>query len=162
MAHRDPQNVDIVKIMLVKDVSNAYRAKQVSSQKTAASVVKEFLAGEDREVFIAINLDHSNRINNINIVSVGCVSQTIVHPREVFKAAILSNASNIVIAHNHPSGNSDASEEDIGITRRLFDCGELLGIKILDHIIIGDDEYTSLRLERSRVIRERRKFKDDF
>jgi DNA repair protein RadC len=161
MAHRDLKNIEIVKVRLVKDISNAYRIKQINKQETAASVAKEFLANEDREVFIAINLDGSMRINSINIVSVGCLDHTVVHPREVFKTTILSNASDVIIAHNHPSGNPDPSEHDIEITRRLFECGKLLDIKVLDHIIIGDDEYTSVRLEGSDIIWERKKFKDE-
>lgn len=152
------KNIEIVKVMLVKDIGNAYRVKEIKKQETAASVVKEFLAGEDREVFITINLDNSDRINSINIVSIGSLNAAIIHPREVFKASILSNANAIILAHNHPSGNPDPSKEDIEITQRLFECGKLLGIKILDHIIIGDEEYVSLSLVGKEIYRDRKKF----
>ena len=138
------KNVDIVRVMLVKDVDSSYRMKPIKGPNDVTSVVKKFLADEDREIFIAINLDHSLKINNIHVISVGSLTQTTVHPREVFKAAILSNASHIVLAHNHPSGNPDPSDEDRLITSRLIESGRLLGIEVVDHIIVGDGKYSCL------------------
>jgi len=93
---------------------------------------------ETKEHFITLHLDGKNRIICIDRVSVGSLNQSIVHPREVFKSAVYSSAAAIILVHNHPSLDPAPSREDVEITRRLKECGELLGIKLLDHIIIGD------------------------
>ena len=84
-----------------------------------------------------IRLDGKNRINCVDEVSVGSLNQSIVHPRELFKTALLSSAAAIILVHNHPSGDSTPSREDIEITRRIKEAGEILGVKLLDHIVIG-------------------------
>jgi DNA repair protein RadC len=99
----------------------------------------KFLQQETKEYFISIHLDGKNRILCIDIVSVGSLNQSIVSPRETFKTALLSSAAAIILIHNHPSGDPVSSSEDISITRRLKEAGDLLGIRILDHIIIGDN-----------------------
>jgi DNA repair protein RadC len=136
-------DIDIVKVILVKDTGSPYRKNQTKNPESAAIVAKEFLAGEDREVFIVMNLDPSRKINSIHVVAIGSANATIVHPREVFKTAILSNASDIILAHNHPSGALLPSDEDCQITRMLVEAGNILGIKVLDHIIVGDDGHLS-------------------
>ena len=88
-------------------------------------------------------LDGKNRIVSCNTVSVGSINQSIVHPREVFKSAILANSTAVLLAHNHPTGDPVPSPEDIQITRRLKEAGDVLGIKVLDHIIVGEDCYLS-------------------
>lgn len=102
-----------------------------------------FLMRETKEVFLALHLDGKNRIVCMDVVSIGSLNQSIVHPREVFKTALLSSAAAIILLHNHPSGDPSPSSEDISITRRLREAGEIMGIKILDHIVIGDGEYVS-------------------
>lgn len=138
------KSIDIVKVMLIKDANSPFRIKGLKRPDDAASVARKFLANEDREMFIVINLDSSKKINSIHVVAVGTVNAAIIHPREVFKAAILSNASDIILAHNHPSGNPEPSGEDTQITSMLIESGRLLGIKVLDHIIVGDGKYSSL------------------
>jgi DNA repair protein RadC len=98
-----------------------------------------FLRQETKEYFFALHLDGKNRICCIDEVSVGSLNQSIVHPREVFKTALLSSAVAIILLHNHPTGDPTPSREDIEITRRLRETGEIIGIRILDHIIIGDN-----------------------
>lgn len=98
----------------------------------------KFLRNETKEYFFALHLDGKNRIICIDMVSVGSLNQSIVHPREVFKSALLSSSAGIIILHNHPSGEPTPSREDIEITKRLKESGELLGIRVLDHIIIGE------------------------
>jgi len=93
---------------------------------------------ETKEHFITLHLDGKNRVVCLDRVSVGSLNQSIVHPREVFKSACMSGAAGIVMLHNHPTGDPTPSREDLDITRRLKECGELLGIRILDHIIIGE------------------------
>ncbi len=113
---------------------------------TAPSQVYEtfsFLMKETKEMFLTLHLDGKNRIICMDLVSIGSLNQSIVHPREVFKTACLSNAAAIICVHQHPSGDPTPSSEDLAITRRLKEAGELMGIKILDHIIVGDGEYLS-------------------
>lgn len=102
-----------------------------------------FLNHETKEYFITLHLDGKNRIKCMDLVSIGSLNQSIVHPREVFKTACLSNAAAIILIHQHPTGDPTPSSEDISITRRLKEAGELMGIKVLDHIIVGDGEYLS-------------------
>ena len=98
----------------------------------------KFLRHETKEHFYTLHVDGKNRIMCIDRVSTGSLNQSIVHPRETFKSALLSSAAAIILLHNHPSGETTPSREDIEITRRLKEAGELLGIKVLDHIIIGE------------------------
>ena len=102
-----------------------------------------FLMKETKEMFITLHLDGKNRIIAMDLVSIGSLNQSIVHPREVFKTALLSNAASLILIHQHPTGDPTPSSEDIAITRRLKEAGEIMGIKILDHIIVGDGEYLS-------------------
>lgn len=97
-----------------------------------------FLKNETKEYFLSLHLDGKNRVVCIDVVSIGSLNQSIVHPRETFKSALLSSAAAIILIHNHPSGDPTPSREDMEITRRLKEAGELLGIRILDHIIIGE------------------------
>lgn len=113
---------------------------------TAPSQVYEtfsFLMQETKEMFICLHLDGRNRIICCDLVSIGSLNQSIVHPREVFKTAFLSNAAALILIHQHPTGDPSPSSEDIAITRRLKEAGEICGLKVLDHIIIGDGEYLS-------------------
>jgi len=97
-----------------------------------------FLRNESKEIVMALHLDGKNRIICIDQVSVGSLNQSIIHPRDLFKTALLSSAAAIILIHNHPSGDPTCSREDREITRRLKEAGDLLGIRVLDHIIIGD------------------------
>ena len=105
------------------------------------------MGGYSQEAFLVITLSTKNRIINKNIISIGLLDSTSVHPREVFKCAIRDNAKSIILAHNHPSGDPSPSNPDIKLTKRLIDCGQLLDIPVLDHLIIGRDKYISLREE---------------
>ena len=101
-----------------------------------------------QEHFIVINLNNKNVVLSTTVVSIGTVSETIVHPREIFRKAILDGASSIIIAHNHPSGVLTPSREDSDVTSRVVECGKLLGIKVLDHVIISKKSFLSMREER--------------
>ena len=139
------KRVNIVSIKLVKESSFLYQTRTISSPKDAYEMIKEQLEGLDREQFIIACLNTKNEPTNITVVSVGSLNKAIVHPREVFKTAILSNAASIMAFHNHPSGETTPSQQDIQLTKRLYEAGELLGIKLLDHLIIGDGTFTSLK-----------------
>lgn len=104
----------------------------------------KFLKKEHLKVLL---LDTKNQVIDIETVSIGSLNSSIVHPREVFNIAIRKLAASIVVVHNHPSGDTKPSKEDISITKRLIDSGEILGIKLLDHIIIGMNKYCSLKEE---------------
>ncbi len=94
--------------------------------------------GNDQERFVVACLDTKNRVQSVVLVTVGTLDASLVHPREVFKPAIIEGASSVILSHNHPSGNTTPSREDIQVTDRLTKAGELLGITVLDHIIYGD------------------------
>jgi len=98
---------------------------------------------ETKEHFLSLHLDGKNRIVCLDRVSVGSLNQSIVHVREVMKSVLLSSAAAILLVHNHPSGDPSPSGEDINVTKRLKEAGELIGIRVLDHIIIGDGQYVS-------------------
>ena len=139
------KRINIVSIKMVKESSFHYLARQILSPNGAYQMIKEQLEGLDREQFIIACLNTKNEPTNITLVSVGSLNKAIVHPREVFKTAILSNAASIMAFHNHPSGDATPSDQDIQLTHRLVEAGELLGIKLLDHLIIGDSSFTSLK-----------------
>ena len=139
------KRINIVSIKMVKESSFLYQTRQILSPNDAYEMIKEQLEGLDREQFIIACLNTKNEPTNITVVSVGSLNKANVHPREVFKTAILSNAESIVAFHNHPSGDTTASQQDIQLTHRLVEAGELLGIKLLDHLIIGDGTFTSLK-----------------
>ena len=139
------KRINIVSIKMVKESSFLYQTRQILSPNDAYEMIKEQLEGLDREQFIIACLNTKNEPTNISVVSVGTLNKAIVHPREVFKTAILSNAASIMAFHNHPSGEITPSQQDIQLTNRLYEAGELLGIKLLDHLIIGDGIFTSLK-----------------
>jgi DNA repair protein RadC len=101
-----------------------------------------FLQQETKEYFMALHLDGKNRVVCIDMVSTGSLNQSIVHPRELFKTALLSSAAAVILLHNHPTGDPSPSAEDLAITRKLREAGDMLGIKVLDHIIIGETYYS--------------------
>lgn len=115
-----------------------------SPEDAAQAIIKE-IGDEDREIFFVICLNTKNNVVAIHRSSVGSLNSAIVHPREVFKAAILNNAASIIISHNHPAQSTNPSKEDIETTKRLVEAGELLGIEVLDHLIIGGTKYISLK-----------------
>lgn len=101
--------------------------------------------GLDRERFLALYLDSRHRVQAVETVSIGSLNASLVHPREVFKPAIALSAAAVIVAHNHPSGNASPSGDDLDLTARLDRCGDLLGVALLDHLVVGDTEVTSIR-----------------
>ena len=119
---------------------------KIRSPRDAVDLLCNHLDGADREHFVVVLLDTKGHIIGVSTVSVGDLSSAIVHPREVFKPAILSNAASIILAHNHPSGDPTPSSDDTAVTRRLHEAGELLGIEVLDHVVIGElGRYVSFK-----------------
>lgn len=109
-----------------------------------AQFVRSILTDNSREHFVALYLDGANQAVSYSIISIGTANLSVVHPREVFQRAILAGAVSIVVAHNHPSGILTPSQEDIKVTQRLKDAGEILAIKVLDHLIINDIAHRSI------------------
>ena len=118
----------------------------VSQAEDVARLCGPQLRGSDREHFWALALNTKNQLLRIFEVSVGSLNASIVHPRELFKEAVRLSAASLVVVHNHPSGDPTPSGADIQLTRRLVKAGDVLGIEVLDHVIVGDpDEFASLR-----------------
>lgn len=145
----DVVSVKMIKLELVKEGAIHYLSEEgkrkMSSPKDAYDLVKEIFKGYDREVAMLVCLNIKNEPLNISTISVGSINSSIIHPREVLKTAILSNAYSMIIYHNHPSGDISPSKEDIDITKRLKEASEIIGIKIVDHIILGDQSYLSFK-----------------
>lgn len=118
---------------------------KVTSPDILADILMDEMRYLNKENFRIAILDTKNQILGIENISVGTLNASIVHPRDVFKAAIKRNANSLILIHNHPSGDVTPSKEDISITHRLIECGDLMGIRILDHIIIGDGRYYSFK-----------------
>jgi DNA repair protein RadC len=129
----------VVRIQMVRERELLYDGNRFTAPAQAAEAFCTLLGEPDREYFVALLLDGKNRISAIYQVSQGSLNQSIVHPRETFKAAILSNSAAVLLAHNHPTGDLTPSSEDLAITRRLREAGDLLGIKVLDHIIVNTE-----------------------
>jgi DNA repair protein RadC len=106
------------------------------------------IRGANREHFVGIYLNTRNQVLRREVISIGSLNASIVHPREVFTPAIAVSAASLVLAHNHPSGDPTPSEEDLAITHRLVDAGRLLGIEVLDHVIVCRDAYASFKERR--------------
>ena len=130
---------------LVKESSMLYNNRCVRSSEDGYQLLKQFLGDVDREYFVVACLDTKNRPTAINICHIGTLNSSLVHPRECFKPALLSNAASILVGHTHPSGSSTESREDIEVTKRLVEAGRILGIDVIDHIVLGDGEYVSLK-----------------
>lgn len=117
----------------------------ITSPQDAADLVLRELAGADKEHFMIIMLNTKHRVIGKKVISIGHLSGSLVHPREMFKEVIRRSSAAVIVVHNHPSGDPAPSQEDITVTKRLVEAGELLGIQVLDHIIIGDNCYVSFR-----------------
>lgn len=138
MQEQEPFKLEVVSVRLVKDAP-LFSAHKVSAPADAIKVVGDFLCEMDREVLCVINLRADSTPINCSIVSIGAVNQTIAEPRELFKASILSNAAQMIIVHNHPSGNLEPSKQDTMLTDRMLKLTDLMGITLKDHVIVGGD-----------------------
>lgn len=126
----------IVGVRLVRE-STIFEDKRVTGPREAAELVKEYMQDLDREQTAVLNLNAKGGIINVSIISQGSLTESIITPRELFKSCILSNAAGFIFFHNHPSGDVTPSSDDFKTTERLRDAGKLLGIKMMDHIIVG-------------------------
>jgi len=117
----------------------------IKGPNDVADFVRSVLTDNSREHCVALYLDGAHQVVSYSIISIGTANMSVVHPREVFQRAILAGAVSIIIAHNHPSGVLTPSDEDHKVTQRLKDAGEILGIKLLDHVIVTDVAQRSIR-----------------
>ncbi|MDZ4231026.1 MAG: DNA repair protein RadC [Dehalococcoidales bacterium] len=117
----------------------------VKTPDDVANLVRGRLKGKKKEHFLALLLDTRGQVIKVAEISVGSLDTSIVHPREVFKEAVAGSAASVIFVHNHPSGNPEASEDDVKLTKRLAEAGEIMGIDVLDHVIVCDKDYLSLK-----------------
>lgn len=123
------------------------KIERIDSPEDAAKYVMPLLRFERREHFLVLLLDIRNRIIAMPTISIGGLTASIAEPREIFREAIQHSAASIILIHNHPSGDPAPSQEDIYLTKRMMKAGDLMGIPILDHVILGDDNFVSLKVE---------------
>ena len=137
------QEVSMKQYKVVREVTLKYKkgerieSYKFSSPHTIFNFLRDKIGDEAQENVIALYLDNKNELHSWSVISRGTVSESLVHPREVYKYAIMSNSSSVVMSHNHPSGELQPSKEDIATTKRIMKAGELVGIPLLDHIIMN-------------------------
>jgi DNA repair protein RadC len=142
---------NIFGIKLFQALSERYQKEKIpqkiplNSPEAVVDYLKEKLGREKKEHFLILALDSRNNLIKITNVSVGTLDANLVHPREVFKEAILAHSAQVILVHNHPSGDFQPSEEDLEITKRLVEAGKILGIEVLDHIIITKEGFFSFK-----------------
>ena len=142
-----PYTVPGFRIALVREpgVLLAQRP-ELRTPAAAVPVLAQYIGESDREHFVIAMVTIRRTLIGLHTVSVGCLSSSLVHPREVFKPAILASSAALLLAHNHPAGDPEPSAENVALTRRLASAGQLLGIEVLDHLVLGEaGRYVSLR-----------------
>lgn len=140
------KRIEIVSLRTVREKpSLLYSGRVIRKPEDAADIFRQFIGDLDRESFCILCLNTKNEPTALHQVSCGTLNASLVHPREAYKLAILANSAAIIACHNHPSGEPTQSPEDVELTKRLHESGTLLGIELLDHIILGDGTFTSLK-----------------
>ncbi len=156
------QKLEVVAIRLVED-RPLISDRKIQSPEDAVKVLGEYLCQLDKECLCVINLRSDGRPVNSNFVSMGAANESMAHPREIYKSCILANATSMILLHNHPSGNLSPSKEDTMITDRMLKLGDLIGIPLVDHIIVGgtNNQYFSFR-EKQLMDYDRVKYESDY
>ena len=134
----------VASLELSKRIDQEEPMVEIKSPNDVLKVVSD-LRNKKREYMVALYLNARSELIKKRVVSIGTLTESLVHPREVFAPAIKSHAVNLVLAHNHPSGSAEPSDEDVAVTQNLKEAGEILGIKVVDHIIVSKESYVSLR-----------------
>ena len=140
--------VKLVELELKTKKRNFPFLEPIHSSRDAGKFFQLMIGSKDREFLTAIGLDVKGRVNYYEVIHIGTLSESLAHPREVFKTAILTNSDSIILSHNHPSGNVTPSKQDRKVTQILNDGGAMLGINILDHLIVSPTSYYSIREDR--------------
>ncbi|NLY73700.1 MAG: DNA repair protein RadC [Firmicutes bacterium] len=125
--------------------SNPFQLPSIRKPDDAYDLLKASFQDLDREHFKVVHLNTKNQVLKVETTAVGILSSSPVHPREVFKEAVKMSSAGLILAHNHPSGDPTPSQDDLLLTKRLYEAGEILGIRIIDHLILGDNRYLSLK-----------------
>lgn len=137
------KKVDFISLKICREKTVEYESKGITNPDRAFEAISNIIDNTDRECFGVIMMNNANEINSFEICSVGTVNMTLAHPREVFKGAILSNASKIMLFHTHPSNTIEPSQTDIDTTKELIEASKILQIPIIDHIITSERGYFS-------------------
>ena len=128
-----------------QDLEPELKNYDIKNPQSVVKAIRASIKDKAKEHFKLILLDTRNKIIGISTISIGTLNASLVHPREIFKEAIIHNSASVVLAHNHPSGDPEPSEEDLTITERLVESGKILGIEVIDHIIIGKTNFSSFK-----------------
>lgn len=139
------KEINIVSLQMIKTDTLSYLKARISTPEDAVEIMHSFIGNSDREHLILICMNSKNEPTHIQSLSIGSINQTMIHPREIFKTAILSNANSNMIGHNHPSGDVTPSPKDINVTERLMLISEMMGILFYDHIIFSESHTYSIR-----------------
>lgn len=137
--------IGVVHLKMVREERSLYGMGSFASPENAAEIIRPLFDGADREMVVALSMDVKGNPIAAEVVAIGSLDCCIVSMRELFKHAVLSNAAALLCFHNHPSGDPEPSKEDVEITKRMIKAGELLGIPLVDHIILGDSGFVSLK-----------------
>jgi DNA repair protein RadC len=136
----------IYRVALVRESKVEVEQYVIYAPANVAKIAFEMFKDTDREEMLVILLDTKNKVIGVNTVAVGILNSCLIHPANVFKPAILCNAASIILAHNHPSGDPTPSPDDRRVTQQIYEAGQILGIELLDHLVIGDNErFVSLK-----------------
>ena len=133
------------RIYAKSEVDDEVKPKEVTSAQEVYKFIKSKISNYAKEHFVVLSFDTRNKLLGMDTVSVGTLNANLVHPRETFDAAISRHAAQIIVAHNHPSGDPEPSEDDLEITKRLVESGKILGIEVIDHIIVTKNEFFSFK-----------------
>lgn len=140
------KRIEVVSLRMVREkTSLLYPSRVIRKPENAADLFRQFIGDYDREAFCILCLNTKNEPTALHVVSTRSLNASLVHPRETFKLAILANSASIIACHNHPSGEPTPSQEDIELTARLRDSGCLLGIDLLDHLVLGNGSFVSMK-----------------
>lgn len=139
------KRVSIVSLSLVKESSLLYGPRRCQTSDDAYALIRPFIENKDREHLVSIGLNSKNEPTVVHLVHIGTANQSIAVPRDILKSVLLSNATRLMIGHNHPSGDPTPSVADERLTEKLHKASELLGIELLDHLVIGEECYYSFR-----------------
>lgn len=145
------EKLNVVRVKLIDDVP-LFSQEAISSPEKAVRLIGDELKASDREMFCVLHLNAKGKPLSMSVVSVGELTATSAHPREVFKSSILANAACVILMHNHPSGDVTPSEDDKKTTRRLTEVGNLLGIRVVDHIIVAEGRSDFYSFKRESVV----------
>lgn len=139
------KRLNVVSLKMVKEGTFPYRTNAIRSPKDVFELASEYIGYCDREHAILICLSTKNTILALETIAIGSLSAALMHPREIFKTAIVCNSASIILAHSHPSFDPTPSLEDIQLTKKIKECGELLSIDLLDHVVVGGDNHYSMK-----------------